>query len=129
MFQLETYEYTALVALARTGASAENRVPELETFLRSIEKKNEVTRYFLLVRWQEADQKMPPTTRFPASWPPYLQQTIERIDRPIARVDVQEVLDTFATNPVTPMVTIDPQGIYGWTEFDVAYPPLQRSRT
>jgi hypothetical protein len=122
MFQLDNDEYTALVALARDGAAGGDRIPELEAFLRSIEKKNGVLRYFLMVRWQETEQRMPPTTRFPAQWPPQLQKTIERIDRPIARVDVEQLLATYATKPITVLVTIDPQGLLGWTEFDVAYP-------
>lgn len=123
MIQLTEDEYTALVALARTGAATGNRVPELELFLKSIEKKNAITRYFLVVRWQEADQREQPMTRFPTVWPPERQQVIERIDRPIARVDVEQVLAMYASNPITPMVTTDPSAQLGWTELDVAYPP------
>lgn len=121
---LNAEQYTALVALARRGAVVEgtNAVLKLEEFLRQTEKQAGVTRFFLWVRWQEAKQPLPPTTSFPTSWPPSLQQIIERLDRPIARVDVEAMLKENATSPATVLVTQDPAGQVGWTELNVYFP-------
>lgn len=121
---LNAEQYTALVALARRGAVVDgtDAVLKLEEFLRQVEKQGGVTRYFLWVRWQEAKQPLPPTTHFPQSWPPSLQQIIERLDRPIARVDVEAMLKENATSPATVLVTQDPAGQVGWTELDVYFP-------
>lgn len=121
---LNAEQYTALVALARRGAAVEgtDAVLKLEEFLRQTEKQAGVTRFFLWVRWQEAKQPLPPTTSFPTSWPPSLQQIIERLDRPIARVDVEAMLKENATSPATVLVTQDPAGQVGWTELNVYFP-------
>lgn len=121
---LNAEQYTALVALARRGAVAEgtDAILKLEEFLRQTEKQAGVTRFFLWVRWQEAKQPLPPTTNFPSVWPPSLQQIIERLDRPIARVDVEAMLKENATNPATVLVTQDPAGQVGWTELNVYFP-------
>lgn len=121
---LNAEQYTALVALARRGAVAEgtDAILKLEEFLRQTEKQAGVTRFFLWVRWQESKQPLPPTTSFPKTWPPSLQQIIERLDRPIARVDVEAMLKENATSPATVLVTQDPAGQVGWTELDVYFP-------
>lgn len=121
---LNAEQYTALVALARKGAAIDgvDAVLKLEEFLRQVEKQGGVTRYFLWVRWQEAKQPLPPTASFPKTWPPNLQQIIERLDRPIARVDVEAMLSENATNPATVVVTQDPAGLVGWTELNVYFP-------
>jgi len=121
---LNAEQYTALVALARRGAAVEgtDAVLKLEEFLRQTEKQAGATRFFLWVRWQEAKQPLPPTTSFPTSWPPSLQQIIERLDRPIARVDVEAMLKENATSPATVLVTQDPAGQVGWTELNVYFP-------
>lgn len=111
-------DYSALVELARKGAT--DKV-YLENFLRDIERRNGITRYFLLVQWQEMDTPLPPTTRFPEVWPPDYRAPLERLDRPIAKADVQELLSVKARRPVTVLVTRDPNGLVGWTAFDVYF--------
>lgn len=126
---LNEEQYSALVQLAREGARAasddprvaQDRIMRLEDFFRSIEKSNGVTRYLLWVQWQETDNPLPPTVRFPESWPPTQRQLIERLDRPIAKVDVDNLLAANAKKPVTVLVTVDPAGLVGWTEYDVYF--------
>jgi len=112
---LTVQQYTALVALARRGAPD---AVELEQFLVSIEKANGITRYFALVRWQETDSPLQPTVRFPENWPPTLEAAIEKVNSPITRQDVNDLLSTRARRPVTVLVTRDPAGNVGWTPVD-----------
>lgn len=150
---LTTQQYESLVALARKGAELEgtirmyetdptlrplwekartqygydpNLVRNLERFLRTIEKSNGIQRYFLAVRWTEANQPLPPRvksapTRFPENWPPQLEGTIEFTTRPIARSDVDAFLSSQALKPLSVMVTSDPGKRVGWTELDVYF--------
>lgn len=114
-------QYTALVALARKGAENPQQKSLLESFLKDLERTNNIVRYFLKVRWQEASSPMPPTTRFPDVWPPELEQDLERIDRPIAKADVNDLIKSVANRPVNVMVTPDPAGLVGWTKLDVFF--------
>jgi hypothetical protein len=122
-FTLTQEQYEALVALARKGAASDREDPagkvnQLETYLRYIETQNGITRYFLWVQWQEADQPLPPKTKFPTSWPPSMRKSIEFISRPICKADVMLVVDQNASNPVTILVTRDPGATLGWTPID-----------
>ena len=114
-------QYTALVALARNGVTGQDRTIRLEQFLLDIEKSNGINRYLLWVLWQETDNIMPPTTRFPESWPPTQKMLLERIDRPIAETDVEALLKANARKPVNVLVTPDPAGIVGWTQYAVYF--------
>jgi len=121
---LELVEYEALVALARRGTIDSERNPdpnkmrELESFLKSIEKNNDITRYFLAVRWQELNEPLPQGTRFPTDWPPTLEDTIQLTTRPIAKVDVTDLIAAQAKNAQNIMVTTDPGMVLGWTAVD-----------
>lgn len=112
---LTVQQYTALVALARRGAPD---AVDLERFLVSIEKANGIQRYFLLVQWQETDRLDQPTTRFPEKWPPTQRAAIEKVNNPVTRQDVNDLLSTNARRPVTVLVTRDPAGVVGWTPID-----------
>lgn len=115
---LNQQDYEALIALSRKGATTPNGARRLDTFLRSIEKANGVTRYGLWVQWQEQDQPLPPTARFPEKWPPEMRFLIELISRPIARVDVEAVLKQKARKPTNVLVTKDPGALVGWSSLD-----------
>ena len=119
---LDNEEYAALCALARAGASTPEQKTRLELFLRDIEKRNGVQRYFLLVRWQEANQALPATTRFPEVWPPQLEEPIEIVGRPVAKSDVLALLASRASSPISIMLTSDPAGLVGWTRFEKMFP-------
>lgn len=116
--QLDQQGYEALIALARKGASTPDEARRLDTFLVSLEKNNGINRYGLWVQWQEQDQPLPPTTRFPEVWPPNMRFFLELISRPIARVDVDAVLKQQARKPTNVLVTKDPGAIVGWTAVD-----------
>lgn len=117
-FTLDQEQYEALIDFARRGAVVPLQKRELDSYLESIEKQSGVTRYKLWVQWQEADAPLPPTTRFPETWPPEMRKYIEFLSRPIARSDVDELLEKRARNPVEVLVTPDPAALVGWTKVD-----------
>lgn len=119
---LQQQDYEALVALAREGAKSDpDRLRKLESFLQLIEKGSGINRYFLWVQWQEANQPLPPSTNFPEKWPPELRASIELVTRPIAKVDVEKLLEQRARKPMSVLVTPDPAGIVGWTELNTYF--------
>lgn len=118
---LDIVEYEALVALARLGATDPNKARELESFLKKIETNNDITRYFLAVRWQELNEPLPQGTRFPQVWPPELEDTIQLTTRPIAKVDVTDLIAAQAKNAQNVMVTTDPGMVLGWTDVDAYF--------
>lgn len=116
-------QYASLVALARLGAALKGPDQlELEQFLVSIEKANNIIRYLLWVRWQEKDEPLPPTARFPTNWPPNLSHIIQQINQPISLAQVNAVLTQYANNPINVMVTPDPNSLLGWLTLAQAFP-------
>lgn len=115
---LSQQDYEALIALARKGAATPDDRRRLDTFLVSLEKASGITRYALWVQWQEQDQPLPPTTRFPEVWPPQMRFLIELISRPIALVDVNAVLQQQARKPTNVLVTKDPGAVVGWSTLE-----------
>jgi hypothetical protein len=111
-------QYEALSSLALQGATDENSKFRVAKFLEEIEKANDLKRYFLNIRWQEARSRMPPTETFPRVWPPELSGNLTRFDRPIAKSDVTTYVNAQATAPVGIMVTSDHAGTYGWSKID-----------
>lgn len=115
---LDQEQYQALVFLARKGAATSDAKRVLEQFLKAIDKANDITRYFLKVRWQELEAPLPKRTSFPTVWPPELELSLERTDRPIAKVDVLDAVTKQASKPTNILVTRDPAGMAGWTKID-----------
>jgi|HigsolmetaAR201D_1030396.scaffolds.fasta_scaffold19712_2 hypothetical protein len=116
--KMSSEQYMALIALARVGVANAEQARTLEAFLADIDANNNVTRYVLLVQWQELDSPIPPGMKFPEKWPPELRLFIERTDRPVAKADVLKALSKKAKNPHQILVTRDPAGIVGWTQID-----------
>lgn len=114
-FTLTQEQYEALIAYAQAGAAGDS-VFVLDAFLRDIEKANNVTRYLVWIQWQEQDQPLPPTTNFPAVWPPQSRYRLELLSRPISKADVDEVLRLRARKPTTVLLTKDPGATIGWTK-------------
>ena len=118
-FTLTQENYEALVALARRGvASDANKARDLEAYLKTIEQANGIVRDFVLVKWQELNQPLPPGTFFPTNWPPELQRPIELVSRKVAKSDVMRMLEVHAKSPTSIMCTRDPAGIVGLKELD-----------
>lgn len=120
-FNLTQEQYEALVALAQLGAATPDKLRALNTFLKSIESLNGITRSSLWIQWQEMDQPLPPTTNFPAVWPPEMRFYLELITRPIAKADVNAVVQRQARKPTNVLVTPDPGGLVGWTPVDAFF--------
>lgn len=125
--QMNQSEYESLVEFARRGTlNADGTVNEdkahgLDAWLRMIEKKNDIVRYFVMLQWQEQDAPLPPGTNFPEKWPPEMRASITLVTRPINRVDVDALLGAKAKKPTNILVTRDPAGRVGWTELDVFF--------
>lgn len=117
-FTLTQEQYEALIAMARLGASTSAAQRTLDAFLKSIEKANGITRYALMIQWQETDQPVPPNVTFPQIWPPEQRFFLENLTRPIAKADVNKVLESKARKPLNVLVTPDPAGVVGWTPLD-----------
>lgn len=111
-------QYDALAALARKGATTEDTTRQLEAYLKTIELANGIQRNTLLVQWQEAKTPLTPTTNFPYTWPPELRATVTVEGRAVAKVDVESVLTSRASQPINVLVTPDPSGVVGWTKFE-----------
>jgi hypothetical protein len=118
MITLDQEQYLALASLARQGADTPDRRRAVETFLASIDAANKQKRYLLWVQWQELNSPLPPTTDFPAVWPPHLRATVERVDRPIAKSDVMSVVRARSKDPTNIFVTRDPSALVGWTKIE-----------
>lgn len=99
----------ALIAAGLSGDTA-----EIERIRDLVYAANNVTIYRLSIRWQDAGGQPPPRIELGAGWPQD-QTTLLELERPIAREDVDTVLANQAANPVTVMVTPDPDGNVGWT--------------
>ncbi len=116
---IDLQEYESLVALARVGTKSDpEKARQLDAFLRILEKKNNIIRDVLWVQWSEMDQPLPPTTRFPTTWPPSQRHYIELVTRRVSRADVEDVLEHHARKPVDVLVTKDPGATLGWTSLD-----------
>lgn len=114
-------EYARQGTLDATGEVIPEKARGLNSWLRMIEEKNDVHRYCLWVQWQEQGAPLPPGTSFPSKWPPELRFFIALVTRPIARRDVDEVLNARARQPTSVLVTTDPAAVVGWTEIDVYF--------
>ncbi len=125
--QLDQNEYESLIELARRGAiQADGTVHAdsaraLNQWLEYIEKKNGITRYFVWVQWQEQDAPLPAGTNFPTKWPPEMRAPLATVSRPIARIDVEALVQAKAKKPTSILVTKDPAGVVGWTELDAFF--------
>ena len=113
---LTSYEYAELEALARKGTSDQQALDQL--LLVPIEQRNSIARYLLVVQWQDATAVIPVTSEFPASWPPNLRMTIEQLNVPISRQQVEDAVALRANKPVSILVTPDPNGSVGWSTLD-----------
>ncbi len=117
-------QYEALIALAQAGTTAQDgstnqeRALVLDKFLRDIEQANNIKRYSLWVRWQDPNAPLPPGVRFPTTWPPELQYFIQFLSRPVAKSDVDELIQSKTPNAVNVMVTKDPAATVGWTKLE-----------
>lgn len=111
---------------ARTQYGWDPELPrELEAFLKNLEKQQDppIVRQFVGVRWTEAGEPLPPRTagaptRFPENWPPTLEGSVQLLGRPIARTDVDAMLQAQAKKPMDVMCTNDVGLRVGWTPID-----------
>lgn len=102
-------QYEALVAAATKGDSETT-----EPLAAQIDAANGIRRYVLWVRWQNVGGVTPSLIELGRGWPQDQTHKIT-LERAIDRLDVDEVLRNEATNPVSVMVTPDPDGEVGWT--------------
>lgn len=121
---LSLEQYEALIALARRstvnadGSIDQQQAMVLTAFLNQIEKDNDITRYTLVIRWQDPTAPLPAGVRFPETWPPSLQYFLQLLSRPITKGDVLTVVEARTPSATNIMVTRDPAGLVGWTKLD-----------
>lgn len=84
---------------------------------RKIDAANSIRRYALCIRWMETGGSAPTLIAIGNGWPKS-QQFLLKMDRAIAREDVDAILRTQATRPVYVTVTADSNGVLGWTELE-----------
>lgn len=102
-------QYEALVAAATKGDSE-----TAEPLAAQIDAANGIRRYILWIRWQNVGGVVPTLIELGRGWPQDQSYKLV-LERAIERLDVDEVLRNSATNPVSVMVTPDPDGEVGWT--------------
>lgn len=124
---LEQDAYESLVELARQGTLRDDgsvidtKAAALESWLKLLEQKNGINRYFVWVQWQEQDSPLPPGTNFPAKWPPELREYLALTSRPIAKDDVMTMLNSKARQPTSILITTDPAAMVGWQDLNVFF--------
>lgn len=124
---LNQADYEALIDLARratlnTDGSIDKQLAlNLEAFLTNIEKANDIQRYSLWVQWQETGEPLPPGTNFPDKWPPEKRFYLALTSRPIAKADVDKMLQSKAREPENVLVTRDPAASVGWQDYNVFF--------
>lgn len=101
-----------------TAATASNAAAAAEVAA-VVDRENGVRRYLLHIRWINVGGQIPSRVELGLVWPATSTYTLRKEDTPISRLEVDEVLAANATNPVSVMVTKDPNGEVGWTELDV----------
>ena len=106
-------EYDALVDAGLTANTA-----EIERLRDLIDVANGITRYRLFIRWQDVGGDPPTRIELGQGWPALETFLLEQ-ELPIAREDVNKVTETQASNPVSIQVTLDRNGVVGWTEIDL----------
>jgi len=112
---LSSDQYELLLDYAYGRKTADE---DLTTLQRNIDAANGVKRFFLYIRWMETGGQPPATIQIGLAWPP-TQEFKLRMNRAIARSDVDDVLRTQAVRPVYVTVTNDERGVVGWTELDL----------
>lgn len=108
-------QYQALLDFAFDRRSDTDALTNLQ---RVVDTANGVQRFFLYIRWMDRGGSPPSRIEIGRGWPS-AQEFKLRLDRPITREDVNDVLNKQAKNPVYPTVTSDENGVVGWTELDV----------
>lgn len=124
---LQQADYETLIEFARRGTlDANGQVKQeealsLDSWLKDLERRNGVQRYAVWVQWQEQGAALPAGTTFPETWPPAMRFYLALVSRPIARSDVDTMLNMRAISPTNVLVTRDPAAIVGWTEISVFF--------
>ncbi len=106
-------QYDALIAAGLAGDS-----DEIKRLQALIDEANGINRYRLFIRWEDVGGIAPPTIELGKGWPPTQMFLLEKADLPIAREDVDVVVETQANNAVNVQVTPDVNGVVGWTLVD-----------
>ncbi len=106
-------QYDALVA-----AGIEGDETEVKRLQKLIDDANSIKRYRLFIRWQDVGGQAPATIELGKGWPEQQTYLLEKETLPIAREDVDEVISIQAENAVDVQVTLDVNGVVGWTLVD-----------
>lgn len=107
-------QYELLLSYARREREVDDLLADTQ---RRIDQANAVRRFVLNIRWMARDGASPRRIDIGKGWPP-TQQVLLKMERAIAREDVDAILRAQPSTPVSVNVTSDPRGVVGWTELD-----------
>lgn len=110
---MDTDQFETLVNFAMKGTEGNSQ--ELANLLKSIEKANGSNYFRMLVQWQDSDYPLPAGAAFPRNWPPELRALITRVNQPVSKQDVLDMLEAKGSKPSNILVTDDVDGIVGWS--------------
>ena len=111
---LRKTDFDVLAALA-LSASVDRR--QTQKFIEKLEQDNGITRYRLLVRWQDPNAPAPPGQAYPVSHPPFSTGLLELTRLPV-RVDAEGLAKSSAPQAINIMVSKDLEGQGGWHTLD-----------
>lgn len=111
---LKDSQYATLMLYAEVGAAGRAKLTEFEELRRSIEADNGVQTYVLVISYQEVPVA-PAPVNYSGEYPPGVRKTL-RLNRPITRQDVDDLLRDVPTTEELTLVTPDPLGVAGWSQ-------------
>jgi hypothetical protein len=102
---------------ALVGSVLKEDTGELTTVFDRVDNQNDLTRYYLYIKWQEGGARRPGPNDPITDWPPWLFQWFVQYER-FTREFVDDFLEREAINPIYVLVTDDPSGEVGWYTLD-----------
>lgn len=95
------------------GAILRQEVDDLNALLGKIDRDNDLTRYYLYVKWQDAAVPRPGPDAPIQDWPPWRMEWFTAYE-PFTRQFVEEFVDRQTSKALYILVTDDPSGDVGW---------------
>lgn len=116
---ISTEDYQTLAGWAELYGTANNKYRAIRDLTESIERQNDLVRYFMKCRWRDrtVQAHIPGET----DWPPQLTLDMVRYTTPWAYDDVTAAIQVQSADPFEIEVTIDRTGTVGWTDIDTFF--------
>lgn len=111
---MDLEDYTALSARAEEQALSTGGYKQLREMTEKIERVNNITRYYLLARWRDADAGPIGNHEVGDDWPPLQTLEIVRHTNPWDYDSVMKAITSITVHPFSIEVTRDRTGTVGW---------------